>query len=175
VIFHPHFYTPHHVTPPFWNDVRLPAYQSIDKDSIASYTITSSGSGQNNALAGSTDWGGTNSMMPKSAVPGRTYPSSAYKFNSMIHSADALLPSYNIPGFTQSSSVSKTGPLTIDQIGLFRIWNNKIIWWNGACARARLCVLCIRALLLELLEVYIPRHLHLSPRLSVSLTLSMSL
>jgi len=114
------------------------AYQSLDKESITSYTITSSGSGQNNALAGSTDWGGTNSILPKTAMAGRSYPSNtAYKFNSMIHSADALLPSYNIPGFTFSYSgtnpltgLQVPGTLTIDQIGLFRIWNNNITWWN---------------------------------------------
>jgi len=102
------------------------AYQAVDTSMVASYTITSSGSGQANALAGSSDWNGVNSIPTKTSMAGLNFPSTAYRFNSLIHSGDALLPSYNLPGFTQAN------PLVIDQTVLFRIWNNQVQWWNDS-------------------------------------------
>jgi hypothetical protein len=73
------------------------AYQAVDTSSLATYTITSSGSGQANALAGSSDYTSTNSIPTKSAMGGLQFPSSAYRIKSLIHTGDALIPMYNIP------------------------------------------------------------------------------
>jgi hypothetical protein len=38
------------------------AYQAVDSSMVATYTVTSSGSGTNNGIAGSSDWNGMNSI-----------------------------------------------------------------------------------------------------------------
>jgi phosphate transport system substrate-binding protein len=98
------------------------AYQAVDSSVSATYTVTSSGAGQTAALAMTSDWGGTNSIPTKAAMSALAAPFNTTRFNSLIHSGDALLASYNLPGVQTQ--------LVIDQNTLFRIWNNEILWWN---------------------------------------------
>jgi hypothetical protein len=98
-------------------------------------------------IAGSLDFTAINSLTPNSVLGGLPVGT---KFNSVIHSFDALLPTYNIPVratlvmkcvhvfdvFLLVSFVLVQGlnnvALNLTQDALTKIWNNQILWWNDS-------------------------------------------